>query len=401
MYLTDKTIANLIQSELNTTAESLYDDTTIDNKVVFFITPNVATYDEKVEMEFKTNDNILYTPILLQRTSSNMIDDYVLGTYIEAFNLEILGYEEDKEDLEKILDQYVYEENLNDSKTVGTWKVLKSNTSRAVFMQTIASTNGTNKKRIRYMISFTWEFILGGLKDESSTFTIDGTQVDVIGAAYTSDKTTISNIEYADTNVTPIGATGFTLSLTLPVQTTNAKNIALFQDLQSKKFNKAYEIVWTIDGFTTKTYSMIMRSGGMNYGRDQLLSYTLTFEEAYPRTTITIDGEVIPVITFNYQRMVKLIPNAEEEETKVVPTETSYAMTMKLGYDATNSTNVKLLQTVLDKAFMQETFTVVVEPTGIVPITYTCVLTNGQYGFENTGELMYDVTFQEVHENGV
>lgn len=404
MYLTDKVLVNLIQTNLNTIAESLYDDTTISNKIVFYVTNNVATYDDRVEMEFKANDNIKYTPILMQRVMSTMNGDHVQGVYQEGYTLEILAYDKDKEDIEKIFNQYTYEENLNDSKVVGTWTILKTNTSRLQFNQTYDNPNENvdpkYKKFISYLLSFTWEFVLGGIKDESSSFTIDGNAVDVIGVSYSSDKTTISNIAYGD-NTTPIGATGFTLSLTIPAQSTNAFNKTLFADLTSKKYNKSYAIVWTITGFHTQSYTMLMRGGNLNYVRDQLISYTLTFEEALPRTSITINSEVLPVITFGLQRIVKSDPNASGIETLYTILETGHALNMKIGYDSTSTVNKNLLRSVIDGNFYNTQYTVVMSIAGSIGKTYTCVLTGGSYAFEQSGELMYDVVLQEVDPNGV
>lgn len=404
MYLTDKTLTNLIQTNLNTIAENLYDDETIDNKIVFYVTNNVATFDDKIEMEFKVNDNIRYTPILMNRVMSNMIDDNVQGLYQEGYTLEILAYEKDKEDIEKIFNQYTYEENLNDSKIVGTWTILKTNTSRLQFNQTYDNPNenveAEYKKFISYLLNFTWQFVLGGVKDESSSFTINGNAIDVIGVAYSSDKTTISNVAYGE-NTTPIGATGFTLSLTIPAQTNDTNNKALFADLTSKKYNKSYTIVWTIDGFHTQSYIMTMRSGNLNYVRDQLISYTVTFEEALPRTSITVNGEVLPIITFGLQRTVKSEPNASGVESKYAVTETGYTLNMKIGYDPTNAANVALLKSVVDSNYYNTTYEVVMIIEGGITKTYNCVLVGGIYAFEQSGELMYDVALQEVNDAGI
>jgi|LGOV01.1.fsa_nt_gb hypothetical protein len=399
MYLTEKQIATVIQTDLNTIATTLYDATTIATKVVFYVTPNLHEYDRIIEMEYEVDDDIVYTPVLLKRVSSSIQDDFIQGTYTEAFLTEILAFENDKDSIEIIFNQYAYNESVTDSKVISGWTVLKARTSQLKFVRTYDATDGSDKTRIGYMFDFTWQFVLGGIMDSASSFTIDGNSIDVIGVNYSSDKLAIANIAYG-TNVLPVGATGFVLSLTIPAQNL-APNIALFEDLASKKFNKSYAVVWTIADFNTQSYSMIMRSGTLNYVRDQLLSYTLTFEEALPRTSITVDTQVLPVLSFNLLRNVKTKGNADGIEIKNTPQETGYTMSIKFGYISSLAKSRELLQAILDKNYMTNTYTIVVTATGGVTKSYTAYLAGGSYAFEQTGELMYDCTFVEVHPNGI
>ena len=398
MYLTDKQIATAIQTDLNTIATTLYDATTIDTKVVFYITPNLQEYDRLVEMEYEVDDDIVYTPILLKRVSSSIQDDFTQGTYTEAYICEIFAYQNDKDSIENIFNQYAYDESVTDSKTISGWTVLKSRTSKLQFLNIFTATDGTDLERVHYMFDFTWQFVLGGIMDSASTFTIDGNAIDVIGVSYSSDKLSIANIAYGD-NITPTGATGFVLSLTIPAQNL-APNIALFDDMQSKKFNKSYAIIWTIADFHTQSYTMTMRSGSLNYVRDQLISYTLTFEEALARTSITVDTQILPVLSFNLVREVKTKSNADGIEVKNTPAETGYTMAIKFGYKSSLAKSKELLQAILDKNYMTNTYTIALAITGGVAQSYTAYLAGGTYAFEQTGELMYDCTFVEVHPNG-
>lgn len=400
MYLTEKEIAAVIQTDLNAIAVSLYNAATITTKVVFYITPNIQEYDRLVEMEYEVNDDIIYTPILLKRVSSSIQDDFVQGTYTEAYICEVLAFESGKDAVESIFNQYSYNETVTDSKVIGEWTVLKSRTSQLKFVNTYPATDGSDEERVHYMFDFTWQFVLGGIMDSASTFTIGGNAIDVLNVSFSSDKLAIGNIAFADTNVLPLGATGFTLSLTIPAQNLTA-NKALFEDLLSKKFNKSYAIEWTITNFHTQSYTMIMRSGTVNYVRDQLISYTLTFEEALARTSITVDTLVLPVLSFTYTRNVKTAANADGTEVKNTPQETGYIINAKFGYISSSAKSRELLQAILDKNYMLNTYTIALTIAGGVTKTYTTYLAGGSYSFEQTGELMYDCTFVEVHPNGI
>ena len=399
MYLTENEIALQLQTDLNTIASSLYGAETIAKKIVFRVTPFVQDYDKWTQMEYAAGDDIFYTPVLIQRMGSNVIDDAVQGSYTDSFTVDIYGYETDKEALEKIFNTYTYNETVNDSKVVGAWTILKARTERLKFVRTYPSTDGRLKNRVHFAMGFVWQFILGGIPDEDSTFTIDGQAIDVIGVAFSSDKRVIPNIAYG-TNTRPLGATGFTLSLTIPAKNLTA-NKGLFADLLSKKYNKSYAISWAIANYHTQAYTMVLRSGSVNYVRDQLISYTVTFEEALARTTVTVDGVSIPIVNFIFNRMNTAKGNTAGTELKYTNVESSYTMQIQFAYDSTVAKNVELLQAVLDGQYLEDTYTVVVTVAGGISETYSVVMTQGTYQYEQTGELLYTCVFQESNPIGV
>lgn len=399
MYITIKEIALEVQSNLNTIALELYEAETINKQVTFYVTADIQTYDRIVTGEFSVGTDILYTPVLLKRVTSGMQNDFVQGIYRETYIAELLGYDDDKEALQSIFTQYVYSETQTDSKTIGSWTVLKAYTQNITYINNVNATDGTNKERIVYTFSFTWDFVIGGIGDNLSTFTLNGSAIDVVGVSYVSDKITIANIPLG-TNTRPLGATGFSLSLTIPMidETTNK---ALFADLVSKSFNKSYTVAWVITGYGSVSYSMTLVRGSVNYQRDQLLSYTVTFEEALARTTLTVDSITLPVLDFNFNRKANPLFNAEATETKVTPGETGYTMGVTFAYDSTVAKNVELLQAILSKDYMLTTYEINIAVTGGISETYTCYLMDGTYHYSQTGELSYQCIFNEAHPNGI
>lgn len=399
MYLTEKRIALEVQTQLNSISASLYALEDIATKVVFYVTPDVQEYERMREMEYEVGDDILYTPILLRRVTSTMTDDFVQGTYTEGFMCDVFAYEKDKDSIELIFNQYVYTESQNDSKHIEEWTVIKANTGKLKYVQNYPATDGTDEPRLYYTLDFTWQYVLGGIMDEDATITINGSAIDVIGLAFTSDKISIANIPYG-TNTLPNGATGFTLALTIPAQNVQA-NKDLFDDLASKRYNKSYTIGWTIANFSTKTFAMTMKSGTCNYVRDQLISYTVVFEEALPRTGITVDTITLPVLDFMMHRIPKIQSNADGIEQKHTPQETNYQMTIKFGYNSSQAKSRELLQAILNKNYMTNTYVIALTIAGGITASYTCYLADGVYAFQQTGELMYECTFVEAHPNGI
>ena len=144
-------------------------------------------------------------------------------------------------------------------------------------------------------------------------------------------------------------------------------------------------------------YAMTLVRGSVNYQRDQLLSYTVTFEEALARTTLTVDSITLPVLDFNFNRKANPLFNAEATETKVTPGETGYTMGVTFAYDSTVAKNVELLQAILSKDYMLTTYEINIAVTGGISETYTCYLMDGTYHYSQTGELSYQCIFNSYN----
>jgi len=396
MFQLDNTIASAIQTKLNTIAEALHTSEDITNKIIFKVTANYDDYYKITEMEYKMTDSIRYTPVLLQKTQSSMVDDFLSGFYTESYSLIVYGFQKDKNDLEKILDNYVYNESSVD-KEVMTDYVVKKNTSRPQFQGLFADGSGRDEKRATYIINFTWDYVLGGIISDDVTITIDSVAVTHVQLGLTSEKISIGNVAYGN-NTKPVGASGVILSLTLPLQIGNTKHTALLTDLLNKSYNKSYAISVAFSTIYTMAYTMTLKRGSINYVRDQIISFTCEFEEALPRTTVTIDSVAVPVLRFAMTNDITKGDGLVAPNTKVLKYEAeSLARTWRIrfGYDSTQSKNVDLLKAILDSDFFDTSYTLGITVAGITAKTYTVMLASGTYDFEQTGELSYECVFVE------
>jgi hypothetical protein len=392
MYLTHSEISAVVQGKLNTIATSLYTATTITDKVVFKCAANLDEYHKLTEMEYTTGDNIRYTPLLLVSAGSTMQDDFTSGFYVEQFVVRIYAQGKDKQSIETIFDKYSYNENANDYEVLTGWAVRK-NTGRLQFVRNHQDTSGDNIERIEYMISFTWEFILGGiLSHDNATISIGGNIIDYLGISFSSDKMTIPNIAYGSGNVKPVGATGFTLSVTIPAQNITA-NKNLFADLASKTYNRTYAIIWTIPNFHTMTKTMVLKRGVLNYNRDQLISYTVTFEESLPRTQITINNATLPIMSFSLDRQNRHEAVSTDINVKNVPLDTTFIINARISYDSADTVSKQLLNSILTSTYHDSTYTIQMSVTGLTTVIYVVSLVSGKYAFDQTGELYYDCVF--------
>lgn len=385
-------LALTIQTDLNTIAKDAYDNQDITEKVVFLVTDNEQKFDAYfTQMEYVVGEDIAYTPILLKRTLATKQDDYTYGKFIESYRLEIMSYEKDKTALEWIFNAYTSQENINDYEVIGGVQV-KKNHSKLLFQQLVNANSGKDEHFIYFVYDMTWSYVIGSVVKESSSIAIDGVTIDFIGIAYQNDKVQIANRDFGTNNDLP-QTNGQTIALTLPIVksgTQAEKNKELFDDITIPRYNKTHTLSWTIDGYKTVTMEGVVRSGTVNYNNDELINFVIVFERALPRTIFKVDNVSLPILSLNFQREynIESIVTAEEVENEVVSSGVS--IIARIAHTDTAKSE-QLIEDIL-KNNLYNDYEVYIR-VGNVEETYPCKIRNGSYAYEQTGELIYEVTF--------
>jgi hypothetical protein len=392
-------LASNIQTKINDIAETLYDATTITDKVVFLVTDSEQKFNDYVtNMEFKVGETIPYTPVLLKRVLATKQDDYVYGKYIETYRLDILAYEKDKLSVEKIFDAYTEQENFNDYEITDGVQI-KKNHGKILFQQTINAQSGTDEHFFYYTYDLTIATVIGSVVKESSSVKIDGVTMDFISVNFQNDKVQIPNIAYG-TNTNLPSTNGRVIGLTLPIVKTGQqaeKNKELFDDVTLNRYNKTHTIQWTIDDYQTVTIEAVVRSGTISYNNDELINFVVIFEQALPRTTLQIDGVSIPAISVNYQRDYNVESITKEEEVESVAVSSGINIFVRIAHDHTIEKSREILNEILNHNIGTEyEVTTNIGTTNTITTTNTCIIKNGTYAYEQTGELIYEVTFVKV-----
>jgi hypothetical protein len=383
-------LANYIQGELNDTA------TTLQHEVVFYVTENEQKYNDYItQMEYAVGNDITPTAVLLKRIFATKQDDYVYGKMLETYQLEVLAFESDKDKVEQIFYAFTEDQNKNDFDTTLN---LKKNHSHLTFVGLTNSKNGTNRHFISYRYEFTWDYVLGSIISDASTLKITGLNsnnpIDFLGLAFTNDKISIPNKAYG-VNSLP-SSNGQQLAITFPM---NASTLSLFNDVVGDNYNKAYTLIWEITGFATVTLSMVLRGGTVNYNRDDLISFTATFEKALPRTTVTINTTAIspqsvPLLSFSFNRdyNVESIIKVEQVESRHVSS--GATITARFAHDGSSISNL-LLGDIINHT-LDRVYTLTVGVANITSHIGNYIIRSGNYQFEQSGELLYEITFVKV-----
>jgi hypothetical protein len=379
-------LANYIQGELNDTA------TTLQHEVVFYVTENEQKYNDYItQMEYAVGNDITPTAVLLKRIFATKQDDYVYGKMLETYQLEVLAFESDKDKVEQIFYAFTEYQNTNDFDAELN---LKKNHSHLTFVGLSNSKNGTNRHFISYRYEFTWDYVLGSIISDASTLTITGLNsnnpIDFLGLAFTNDKISIPNKLYSPTNFLP-SANGQQLAITFPMNTSTA---SLFNAVVSDNYNSVYLLTWVITGFATVTLSMVLRGGTVNYNRDDLISFTATFEKALPRTTMLVDGADIPLLSFSFNRdyNVESIIKVEQVETRHVSS--GATITARFAHDNSLKSR-ELLGDILNHN-LDNIYALTVGVANITTHTDNYIIRSGNYQYEQSGELIYEITFVKV-----
>lgn len=398
-------LKSTVQGSLNDLAESLYDASTITDKIVFLVTDSEQKFDDyTTQMEFKVDDDIYYTPILLKRVMATKQDDYTYGKYIESYRLDILAYEDNKNAIETIFDAYTEQQNTNDYET-NQGVQSKKNHGKILFQQTINAGSGKDRHYLYYTYDFTISTIIGSVVKESSSITVDGTEIDFIAISFQNDKAQIPNVAFG-TNTNLLSTNGRVIGLTLPIVKTGnqaTKNQELFDDITLARYNKVHTLSWIIDGYKTVTIDAVVRSGTVNYNNDELVSFVIIFEQQLNRTTLTIDSVTIPVTNFNFQREYNVESITKTEEVESYGVSSGATITARIAHDHTIAKSREILNEIINHNIGTEytiAFTVgtAIPALSIPQLTHTddYIIKNGSYAYDQTGELLYEVTFVKV-----
>lgn len=388
--------ASSIQGKLNDIAETLYDASTITDKVVFLVTDSEQTFDDyTTQMEFKVNDNIYYTPVLVKRVLATKENDHTYGKFLESYTLDVLAYSDNKLSIEKIFDALSDQENESNFEVVNSEQTKKIH-GKLIFRQTINAGSGKNRHYLYYTYDYSIATILGSVISDSSTISIDGTEIDFISLSFQNDKVQIPNIAYG-TNTNLSSTNGRVIGLTLPIVKTGnqaTKNQELFDDITLARYNKAYTLSWQIDGYKTVSLPVVVRSGSVNYNNDELISFVVIFEQQLPRTTLTIDGVSVPVTSLTFNRDYNIESIVQAEELGSVGVSSGATIRATIAHDHAIAKSREILSDIINNNIGTEyTIAFTIGTTSQITHTDDYIIKGGTYSYQQTGELLYEVNF--------
>ena len=175
------------------------------------------------------------------------------------------------------------------------------------------------------------------------------------------------------------------------------KNQELFDNIILNKYNKQHKLQLIIDDYKSVTLFVSVRSGTLSFNQDELVSFVIIFEQALPRTTVSINGVSIPILSFNLQRENTVESIVKATDVESVAVSSGYNAIIRFAHDHDNATSRLLLSDIINGNLGSEyTLLVNVGSPNTIEFSDTVILKGGTYQFEQTGELIYEATFVKV-----
>jgi hypothetical protein len=284
-------VASIIENSLNNISAALQASSDISTEIVFKITPEISVYDE-MQTSLDSDDNeVRYTPGLLQSLGNfDMTQDVNYTSILESFVLDIYGYEDDREDFKTIMDEYIFQrshtgDSTQSSNIIFDYIGYRTNytVSKPIIVGHINSQDGSGIDRFLSSNSFMFTFEDGGISYNDTTLEIDGTEVPYLTYQVSPTNSAVSATwlnEDLTKNIT-IGSS-FTIQIDLPVLSSNAKIVSLLAEAKGLTNNTTNTINTThtiefSDSITTETYNCIISQApyGVQYGGTE--GFSLTF----------------------------------------------------------------------------------------------------------------------------
>lgn len=158
-----------------------------------------------------------------------------------------------------------------------------------------------------YSIDFTWTFALSKV-GSMTVISVDSVQIPFVSCDVSHDVSYVSN----QSSAVNYRMTNDVITITVPLIVANARVLSLYQDINSDTYNKVYTL--NIDG---NAKSVVLKRGQYTFNNSAVITnMILTFETAYPRVTVEVDGDLIPVTAYQYMAKSTIDQSARSSDVQ-------------------------------------------------------------------------------------
>lgn len=389
-------IAVILEQSLNTYAISYYDNTDIQDKIVFNVTADYQLYERWQKEEYEIDDNQYFTPVVIKRVDFYQYPaDYL--RYAETYEIEVYGYAKQLQSLETIFKGYISDENtINKSVVISPFRVTKESVDVSFGVE-LDSKDGSLEKRVQGQGAFTWSFLDGIKTSYDIDITIDGTSIPYIDFSFVDANRIIASKDLDTVGLTGLKSTNYYgLQLTIPYISTSTKIVEIYNDFYNGKFNKTYTIAYN-DGTVSFSYEVVLQNKTFVDERPKILDYTVTFVRKEETANITIDAIELPVLSFSKSPVVQMSSKHGINEDNVQNAFIGYDYQIVMDIDISDLTNTKAQE--LFAAVMKNTFNVpyLIDYTkGAVAVQYNVLLKSGSYEMNTSADGKITLVFVEL-----
>lgn len=366
----NKTIAELLTTEFASLTTGYEFDV--------IVTDDIQIYEEKMTIGDKA-----YIPCIFDVVTSFKNENMFLETF--QYRLKFAVKRDYRDDFYELMNSF---RESQENEIIGDYDVTK--TTQFQTLSGEDTVNGVDYLFYDMILNWTYSLSVSG---RNMSFRIKGeneedyTFLPFVNYQQIHDITYVSNENEGDS----YRLTNDTMSLAVPLILSNPKVLELYERINNDTYNAVYDIkIVTGDVEIIKT--MALKKGFMNIPKNSgLASMLLTFETHYPRMTITLDGDEIPVVAFKSEKVKGVEPdNADgEDKTYGVPVDITRSFTIKFVKNDTDAW--KKLENDHNSDGLDVTYQLVVGSQ-----TYNVTATTTSEMFTDTGDMALEVSFVEV-----
>lgn len=181
----------------------------------------------------------------------------------------------------------------------------------------------------------------------------------------------------------------------IPLLFSNSRVLELYNAINNDSYNAVYDIK-IVTGDVTITKKMALKKGVKNVTKDSGLAVMqLTFETHYPRKTITLDGDTLPVVAFQSTKKKVVEPDNKYvdgvETDKGYGIATSFTRSFNIKFVKNTTTAWAKLEADHEGSDLDTPYTLVVDGN-----SYNVISTETTESFTDTGDLAIEVSFVEA-----
>ena len=396
-------VASAIMQTLNTISKTLYDDSQITSKIVFYGTESIDIYERFREMEFAVDDTEKVTPFLLTSIDyAQELEDYL--RYEENFKLTVYGFTAEKDDLCLIFNELTRLEN-----TVNRREIIEGFTVEKLFGKISIeedykfAKDGTNEGRFSGTLNFIWNVSAGLATSEDIDIKINNVSVphNMINLMVEKRIIPVSALSTSGISTYLSSTQDWSLLFNFPLDTSNSTLFDLFKDMGKSNYNKTYALEVLVSSTSIFKQTMYIEKIGFVDTRPAILDFEVVFKRVpAATTTIKIDDVQVPVLSYKIssknelESYIKL--NQILVDNDIVGRQWSISLELPLSEVDANATINEIFAEVISQE-LGNTHTITLNRnSGTFEQTYTVMMLEGSYEFSEDANQSFTATFIKV-----
>ena len=269
---------------LKTIAEQL--TTELTGELTYQVTDDIQLFSEDMRLGGEQ-----YVPTVLKLITSFVSDNKFIETYVLQLKFKVK-----KDDRDDFINDMATFRAAQADEVIGSYYVTKK------YQQPIYESDETDNG-VDYMyfnMEFGWVYALS-IVGSQSTILVDTVAIPFESCEVVHDKSYISN-EDSGSNYR---MTNDTITLTVPLIVSNTKISALYDYVNSVSYNTVFAL--SINGVSK---NVVMKQAQYTLQQNGLITgMILSLETSYPRISITLDAEVIPLANYRYNGKKEMLPS--------------------------------------------------------------------------------------------